>query len=69
MKHGQSLSADHGWNASNATPYATFKGLAASVAVLLRPAGADKRMEGAFGAYPKRSDSGSIPEGADQQRV
>jgi hypothetical protein len=37
MKHGQSLSGDHGWNASNATPYAAFKGLAASVAVLLRP--------------------------------
>jgi hypothetical protein len=37
MKHGQSLSADHGWNASNAAPYAAFKGLAASVAVLLRP--------------------------------
>jgi hypothetical protein len=37
MKHGLSLSADHGWNASNATPYAAFKGLAAGVAVLLRP--------------------------------
>ena len=37
MKNGQSLSADLGWTASNATPYASFKGLAASVAVLLRP--------------------------------
>ena len=37
MKHGQSLSVDHGWNASNAPPYAAFKGLAASVAVMLRP--------------------------------
>ncbi len=36
MKHGQSL-GDHGWNASNAPPYAAFKGLAASVAVMLRP--------------------------------
>jgi hypothetical protein len=38
MKHGHSLSGDDGWNASNAAPYAAFKGLAASVAVLLRPA-------------------------------
>jgi hypothetical protein len=37
MKHGQSLSVDHGWDSSKATPYAAFKGLAASVAVLLRP--------------------------------
>lgn len=37
MRNGKSLSRDYGWNASNATPYAAFKGLAACVGVLLRP--------------------------------
>lgn len=36
-RHGQSLSADCSWDASNAVPYAAFNGLGASVAVLLRP--------------------------------
>jgi hypothetical protein len=37
MRQGQSLSADLRCNASNAAPYAAFKGLGASVGVLLQP--------------------------------
>ena len=51
MKHGQSLSGDHGWNASNATPYAAWLAGVTSLgdAGLARPCGP---AEGPFAESP-----------------